>query len=299
MEGPEKQNETATQAAQGAAGGARSRPGAGKGQGFGGGPPKGNRNSLLHGLTSEREQAKRATDPYWVAALAEADAMLDATGLRGNALGERLARRMAQTEYESAKLEAFCVARGRTMKTGALKPAYVRMLDLRSSDLAQCAKLIDKLAGLIGDTSSSYVDLIRLSQRREAAQLDAADATQGNSPAQSSASPGDAQGAGGGNNSRSNGEVGGGVSTQSPPIIPPPVTAETTDVDTPTTPKRKPKRRRKKQANPLPRILEQRAERARKRALHAGGDAEHVVHLDEPVDFFSGDDSAWVPLDLD
>jgi hypothetical protein len=118
------------------------------------GAPKANQNARTHGLHSKQQRAQRRRDGDWRAALAQAEAVIAAVSLKDDPLGERLARRLAEIDYESAMLEGFVDRRGRTNNDGTLKPAYERLLQMRSADLQECRRLIEKLAELKANTGA-------------------------------------------------------------------------------------------------------------------------------------------------
>lgn len=93
-------------------------------------------------------RAKRRGELAWQEAEEEAERLLESLGLSGKPLPERIARRMAELEYERAWLQRFCEQKGRTTGKGQLKDAYTRLLDLGGRDLVECRRLLDLVAEL-------------------------------------------------------------------------------------------------------------------------------------------------------
>jgi len=114
----------------------------------------------VHGLDSVLA-GRKTRSTAWKQAQAEASSILVALGLDADPLAIRIGRRLAQAEYESAILERTAERRGRVDKSGELRPAYRRLLDLRQTDLASCRQLLDELRAMGAGPTASLDDARR------------------------------------------------------------------------------------------------------------------------------------------
>lgn len=121
------------------------------------GGQKGNRNAVTHGAylhegkrdrRTLRDRARRRWE-------AEATATMAALGLLQHPLAPRLQRRLADTETEIDRLRTYIDGKGRHDNKGGIRPAYTLYLDLQKQDRAELRALVDRLAEIAGQGSSS------------------------------------------------------------------------------------------------------------------------------------------------
>jgi hypothetical protein len=112
-----------------------------------GGAPGGERNgNFVHGLYSHVQAAYRTRTKLWTECQREALQIVTEAGIDVDMIGRRLARRLAETEFDIAKLHQHNTRRGSLDKRGVPKPAFERELQLKREDRVELRGLVDKLA---------------------------------------------------------------------------------------------------------------------------------------------------------
>jgi len=132
-----------------------------------GGAPKGNVNGARDprftlAMRKAQALARRVAGKLRRSAESEARAVVAECGLADSPLAGRLARRLASADHEIATLRRVVNRVGRVKRTGALTPAYERLVSLERDDRVELRSLIDRLGEIRANSGAMVGELAKL-----------------------------------------------------------------------------------------------------------------------------------------